>query len=153
MGRGKNWFPNLCTANLRLQLYFHHVFFWTETPVCQSWSTEGDHITQEQGFRTGAKAFSSTDHRGKKKKILAFLVITRNYYRDLNGLLYTLKNCIICSSLPQNECCWRIKYESNRWRMDLQERLMFKNVELFQNWWPLPSSYQTNRVQTHFSRL
>lgn len=47
------------------------IFFLTETPVCQSWSTKGDHITQEQGFRTGAKAFSSTDPCGKKKKILA----------------------------------------------------------------------------------
>ena len=153
VGRGKNWFPNLCTTNLRLQLYFVIMyFFWTETPVCQSWSTKGDHITQEQGFRIGAKAFSSTDPCGKKKKILAFLVIKKNYYRDLNGFLDTLKKCIICSSLPQNECCWRIKYESNRWRMDLQDRLMFKNVELFQNWWRVPSCYQTNRVQTHFSR-
>lgn len=52
-------------------IFCHHVFFLTETPVCQSWSTKGDHITQEQGFRTGAKAFSSTDPCGKKKKILA----------------------------------------------------------------------------------
>ena len=69
---GKIGFLIYVQQNLRLQLYFVIMYlFWTETPVCQSWSAKRDHITQEQGFRIGAKAFSSTDPCGKKKKILA----------------------------------------------------------------------------------
>ena len=135
-------------------IFCHHVFFLNRNSSLPKLKHKRRSHHSRARFQNWSESFQLNRPPWQKEKDFSFFsYYTRNYYRDLNGLLYTLKNCIICSSLPQNECCWRIKYESNRWRMDLQERLMLKNVELFQNWWPLPSSYQTNRVQTHFSRL
>lgn len=84
-------------------------------------------------FQNWSESFQLNRPPWQKEKDFSFFSYYEKLLQRLEWTSLYPENCIICSSLPQNECCWRIKYESNRWRMDLQERLMFKNVELFQN--------------------